>query len=157
MTDTPQDQPLWRAMHDAWSSLPGDMREGIATEIRAVADWLVPEEAIEDVPGRFVNGCCHEQRQALRQRLLAEADRAERGGTMSSTQGQPLWRVMNLAYDNSSHPQWEEHHGMAAEIRAVADWIKRRQEFEYGHTLRDVREVLGWLRAEADRAERGDA
>lgn len=42
-------------------------------------DWLVPEESVEDAPGRFVNGCCLEDRQRLRALLTAEADRAERG------------------------------------------------------------------------------
>jgi hypothetical protein len=76
---------------------------------------------------------------------------------MTDTQDQPLWWVMQGAYFEGRNPGFSDRHGYAAEIRAVADWIKRHQEFEYGHTLRDVREVLGWLRAEVDRAERGDA
>lgn len=91
---------------------------------------------------------------------------------MTDTPQEPLWRVMYQAYDTSSHPQWEEHHGMAAEIRAVADWLvpeepeppagdgepwpqayQQRSDamWEQRQTLRQR------LLAEADRAERGDA
>lgn len=78
-------KPLWAAMLDAYLSAScfgatvETDKAAWAAEIRAVADWLVPEISIEDLPGRFVNGCCHEQRQQLRQRLLAEADRALQG------------------------------------------------------------------------------
>ena len=70
--------PLWQVMQKAAALAP----EGVPTisaELRALRDWLVPEETIEDAPGRFVNGCCLEQRQRLRALLTAEADRAERG------------------------------------------------------------------------------
>jgi hypothetical protein len=64
------------------------------------------------------------------------------------TDPRPLWEVM------------EESTGTVAEwgdmIRAVADWIENRQVTDYAVTLPDVREVIGWLRAEAARAERGE-
>ena len=44
----------------------------------------------------------------------------------------------------------------AAEIRAIAEWIEQRQVEDYAVTLPDVREVIGWLTAEADRAENND-
>ena len=75
----------------------------------------------------------------------------------------PLWEVMRRAYDLSppvpvdADLDWIDRHGYAAEIRALRDWIEKRQVDEYGVTLPDVREVIGWLTAEADRAERGDA
>lgn len=47
--------------------------------------------------------------------------------------------------------------GAAAQIRAIAEWIEQRQVEDYAVTLPDVREVIGWLATEADRAERGDA
>jgi len=73
--------PLWEAMRDAYcyGSQPGQCGHGYAAEIRALRDWLVPEESVEDAPGRFVNGCCLEDRQRLRALLTTEADRAERG------------------------------------------------------------------------------
>ena len=48
-----------------------------AAALRAVADQVVPEQELDDVPGRFVNGCCHEQRQKNRAELLAIADELE--------------------------------------------------------------------------------
>lgn len=73
----------------------------------------------------------------------------------------PLWLEMRTAYDCSTAPNgstddWTERDGFAAEIRALRDWIEKRQVDEYGVTLPDVCEVIGWLTAEADRAERGD-
>ena len=72
MTNTPQ-EPLWRVMNLAWGSLQYGTHERNAAEIRAVADWLLPKEQDEPMGKR------QQERQALRQRLLAEADRAERG------------------------------------------------------------------------------
>lgn len=72
--------PLWMTMQLAFfeGRNPGlNDRYGYAAEIRALRDWLVPEESIEDAPGRFVNGCCLGERQHLRALLTAEADRAE--------------------------------------------------------------------------------
>lgn len=76
---TPNRPPLWEVMQNAGSNAPGEPRDAVAAEIRALRDWLVPEETIEDAPGRFVNGCCLEERQRLRALLTTEADRAERG------------------------------------------------------------------------------
>ena len=66
----------------------------------------------------------------------------------------PLWEVMRIAYFRSgaSTPA----HRYSNQIRAVADWIEQRQIEDYAVTLPDVREVIEWLRAEADRAVRGD-
>lgn len=78
-------KPLWKVMHRAHNDV-GDpfgnaARSAYAAEILAIRDWLVPDESIEDAPGRFVNGCCLEDRQRLRALLTTEADRAERGET----------------------------------------------------------------------------
>jgi len=48
-----------------------------AATLRAAADQVVPEQALEDMPGRFVNGCCHSQRQNTRAELLAIAAELE--------------------------------------------------------------------------------
>jgi hypothetical protein len=50
-------------------------RFGYAAEIRALADWLVPEEPMGDV--LQVSTIMRDERQRLRQVLLAEAKRAE--------------------------------------------------------------------------------
>ena len=80
---TPNRPPLWEVMTQARYNSEGarlaSIRHATAAEIRAVRDWLVPEETIEDAPGRFVNGCCLDERQRLRALLTAEGDRAERG------------------------------------------------------------------------------
>jgi hypothetical protein len=62
-------------------ALSPDNVQPISAEIHAVADWLVPEEAkpSDDFCVPPVYSMLWQQRQALRQRLLAEADRAERG------------------------------------------------------------------------------
>jgi hypothetical protein len=70
-------------MQDAGFNTPGTPRHATAAEIRALADWLVPEEA---PPHRGMrpggSDLTHQEtlsveRQRLRQILLAEADRAE--------------------------------------------------------------------------------
>lgn len=72
-----QHQPLWAAMREAAAAAGDgccdtDHYEGAAM-IRALADWLVPEEAGEaEGFGVIRQG----ERQRLRARLLAEADRA---------------------------------------------------------------------------------
>ena len=91
-TDT--NRPLWRKMEVAYreSEKPGGVENwlsehGYAAEIRALADWLVPDEP--DAP-RSTDGSWNAavqmgsdaiwmQRQHLRKLLLAEADRAEAG------------------------------------------------------------------------------
>jgi hypothetical protein len=65
-------------------ALSPDNVQPISAEIRAVADWLVPEEqeprGVQVAADTYsAQRICQHQRQALRQRLLAEADRAERG------------------------------------------------------------------------------
>lgn len=70
--------------------------------------------------------------------------------------------MLRRAYDASplapidADDDWTDRHSYAAEIRAIAEWIEQRQVEDYAVTLPDVREVIGWLTAEADRAERGD-
>jgi hypothetical protein len=49
----------------------------VVAALRAAADQVVPEQELDDVPGRFVNGCCHEQRQKTRAELLAIAAELE--------------------------------------------------------------------------------
>ena len=91
---TPNRQALWEVMRDAYDvspPLPVDAnldqinRNGYAAEIRALRDWLVPEEP---PPHRGMrpggtNLTYQEtlsvERQRLRALLTAEADRAERG------------------------------------------------------------------------------
>ena len=85
--------PLWRVMFDAYDASPpapaeadNDWtdRRGYAAEIRALRDWLVPEEALGLRPptdGGLITGiewCVGKDRQRLRALLTAEADRAER-------------------------------------------------------------------------------
>ena len=71
----------------------------------------------------------------------------------------PLWEVMRDAYDTpplapvDADDDWTDRYGYAAEIRAIAEWIEQRQVADYAVTLPDVREVIGWLTAEAGRAE----
>lgn len=89
MTDTNR-PPLWRVMQDAVVAAPAAARSPAgtiaATQIRAVRDWLVPEEEEEPPivgykPTRdaLVIHAMWKQRQYLRALLTAEADRAERG------------------------------------------------------------------------------
>ena len=87
----PNRPPLWREIDDAWWSLvdtnepcnppPNDQA---ACVIRALRDWLVPEEA--EPTGMRPCGDTYSaqsikrgERQRLRALLTAEADRAERG------------------------------------------------------------------------------
>ena len=65
----------------------------------------------------------------------------------------PLWELMLEAF---SLRHGDDKEGMAAELRCVADCLERRQMADYAVVLPDVREVLGWLRAEAERAEAGE-
>lgn len=78
----------------------------------------------------------------------------------------PLWQVMRTAYDCSTAPNgstddWTERDGFAAEIRAIAEWIKKARpdsdEILHGAIRADeLDSILALLTAEADRAERGD-
>lgn len=78
-------RPLWEVMAEAYAAvnnMPADLtgmtRSGNAAEICAIADWLVPEEVGHPFDD---NETMHhiDARMYIRQRLLGEADRAERG------------------------------------------------------------------------------
>ena len=72
MTNTSSPPPLWEAMDRAAYPKPQPPGHNYrAAEIRALRDWLVPEE----VPPLGPAGKAHMQLRAL---LTAEADRAER-------------------------------------------------------------------------------
>lgn len=75
---SPAAQTILDAWENEWSkaNLCHD-QHSIAAVLRAAADQVVPEQALEDVPGRFVNACCHEQRQRTRRQLLAIAAELE--------------------------------------------------------------------------------
>jgi hypothetical protein len=89
MTDPTPNRQLWRVMHDAYlkPNLSGPRGHlGFAAEIRALADWLVPEEPpinLGDINMRDISEISRwfqrDERQRLRLDLLAEADRAEAG------------------------------------------------------------------------------
>jgi hypothetical protein len=79
---------------------------------------------------------------------------------MSSSE--PLWKAMLEAYKRSSGTivvlrddvlPGPERCELAAMMRAVAAWIKRKELEEFGVLLRQSCMWLDWLRAEADRAE----
>ena len=73
MTDTPNRPPLWEVMHEAfWRCPKENWRLSSAYMIRALRDWLVPEEE----PPLGPAGKAHMELRAL---LTTEADRAERG------------------------------------------------------------------------------
>ncbi len=74
MTDL---SPAWAVM-DAVMGQDGEPYPlVIAAALRAAADQVVPEQALEDVPGRCVNGCCHARLQDTRAQLLAIAAELE--------------------------------------------------------------------------------
>ena len=80
---SPQAQAVLDAAFSAyWSAeqeAPNDEGMIAAAALRAAADQVVPEQALEDVPGRFVNGCCHARLQDTRAELLAIATELEGG------------------------------------------------------------------------------
>ena len=96
MTDTNR-PPLWEVMQNAYdrqliAAVGVDALDRLcyAAEIRAIADWLVPEEPeppLGAVPKSQINKCIDEHsewrewwvKDCLRAELLAEADRAEAG------------------------------------------------------------------------------
>lgn len=77
--------PLWLIMENAFleGRQPGfNDRYGYAAEIRAVTDWLVPKQMEPKQSAMPLSDWCQqvaawEARQAIRQRLLDEARRAE--------------------------------------------------------------------------------
>jgi hypothetical protein len=74
---TTPSRPLWRVMYDAYYDMLEKcepMSEGLcyAAELRAIADWLVPEEPLPHGPGQ-------KERCNIRAILLAEAARSEAG------------------------------------------------------------------------------
>ena len=83
MTDT--NRPLWQVMYAARHARPvtNDPMAGqefgplYAAEIRAIADWLVPEEEPEPLP--LDEQIAWVVRSNLRRQLLAESDRAGAG------------------------------------------------------------------------------
>ena len=88
MTDTPNRPPLWEVLQGAYfqGRNPGlSERHGYAAEIRAVADWLIPDDPVPDVvlesdlEAFTIYMAFNRIRMHLRQQLLDEADRAERG------------------------------------------------------------------------------
>ena len=81
MTDQPK-LPLWRVLSDALPTAGSTAQRDIyAAEIRALADWLVPEESSETfLPGEDShNRSKRQQRRHLRATLLIEAAKAEAG------------------------------------------------------------------------------
>lgn len=83
------DRPLWEVMYaaDAYCTPADDYREEIATVIRAVRDWLVPEEGPayrNNTITSHVQWARRDARAELRALLTAEADRAERGDHSTS-------------------------------------------------------------------------
>ena len=89
---TQEREPLWQVMADAYAkATDSNIRDsaliacGNAAEIRALRDWLVPEESDPSPEGTQADSFAiadwyrwHE-RQRLRALLTAEAERAERG------------------------------------------------------------------------------
>jgi hypothetical protein len=74
--------PLWRVMHQAYVCAdPLNSARGYAFELRALADWLVPEESSETfLPGEDSHHRSkRQQRRHLRATLLIEAAKAEAG------------------------------------------------------------------------------
>lgn len=87
--------PLWELMRAADSSCASDFISPEAKAIITVRDWLVPEEhatpmlpaGYEETRVRWV------ERQRLRALLTPEADRAERGETISPSEADCLTRL----------------------------------------------------------------
>jgi hypothetical protein len=78
MTEPTPNRPLWEIVRDlgAFAVVHGLLqRRLIALLLRAIADWLVPEMEPEDIP--LEEQIAWVASRNLRQRLLAEADRAE--------------------------------------------------------------------------------
>ena len=65
---------------------------------------------------------------------------------------QPLWRVMEAAFLDGRSPGFNDCHGYAAELRAIAIQIAKQDPDNAMSALA----VEEWLRAEAARAEAGE-
>lgn len=92
-TDNDNTPPLWRVMQEVFANDVGEIDDGYGTifgdpdhttwaaELRAVADWLVPEEPnlTREEAAELVLWSEWMARIRLRDRLLAEAARAEAG------------------------------------------------------------------------------
>ena len=76
---TPNRPPLWEAMHEAfWRCPKENWRLSSAYMIRAVRDWLVPEEGGAVPDGDLTEQAYRsDERFGLRALLTAEAERAE--------------------------------------------------------------------------------
>jgi hypothetical protein len=96
MTNTPNDQPLWRVMADAHDADVGTVEDVYGNEysgtpdertyaamLCAIADRVVPEEWLPEPDEESMMDMrvweAVSQRQRIRRLLLAEADRAEAG------------------------------------------------------------------------------
>ena len=75
--------PLWRVMQEAYFQADAGWGEGLryGAELRALADWLVPEESSEAfLPGEDSHHRSkRQQRRHLRATLLIEVAKAEAG------------------------------------------------------------------------------
>jgi hypothetical protein len=74
---------------------------------------------------------------------------------MQMADKKPLWEVMDDAVWNELKRGGLVRQIRAAEIRAIADEVERRGAL--GLDLDPLPETADWLRAEAERAEKGDA
>jgi len=78
------DQPLWEVMDAAYDAaikrrdFQSARRDGCAAELRAIADAVVPEHECPD--GDSIQRAMWLTKARIRDRLLDEADRAERRG-----------------------------------------------------------------------------
>lgn len=86
MSNPNPNPPLWRVMEQVgWGKgYAATPREVFGAELRAIADWLVPEEPRGNVIGvetrnDWARIVMRDERQRLRMLLLVEADRAEAG------------------------------------------------------------------------------
>lgn len=83
MTDHPNRPPLWREINKAIIQAPRGRdycAPGAAAMIRAVRDWLVPEEDVIPDGDLIEQAYRSDERAGLRAILTTEADRAETEG-----------------------------------------------------------------------------
>jgi hypothetical protein len=74
-----------------------------------------------------------------------------------STPNRPLYRMMHDAYESVVLlPGRNRPEGLAAELRAIAKEASKRLSPEESSYPHDGRDLVAWLRAEADRAEAGE-